>query len=78
MTTLNSVKGVDPPCLSPEKLGTVVLLTGLGRLLKWERMESLETQVLLPVLSCPPLSSRGPGVPICKVGSQGELVSGPF
>lgn len=26
----------------------------------------------------PPLSSPGPGVPICKVESQGELASGPF
>lgn len=56
----------------------MVLVTGLGRLLRWERLEGLVTQVLPPVLSCPPLSSLGPGVPMCKAGSQGELVSGPF
>lgn len=42
--------------MSLEELGTVVLVTGL---LRWERLEGLVTQVLPPVLSCPPLSSLG-------------------
>lgn len=71
-----SGRGAYALYMSPEELGTVVLLTGLGSLVVGERMEGLEPQVLPPGLACPSLPSLGPGVPMCKTGSQDELVCG--